>query len=143
MSIGDITTGMGMNRTRKAAVAAIMLALGFAGSVAAGPFEDGVVAYEKGDYSTALRLFRPLAEQGDAAAQYNLGLMYASGRGVPQDYASAHMWLNLAAVNGDKDAVKARDMVAAHMTPAQIAKAQKLAREWRPTTMGPAAKAGP
>ena len=45
-----------MNRTFKAAVAALMLAVGFAGSVAAGPFEDAAAAYEKGDYATALRL---------------------------------------------------------------------------------------
>ncbi len=80
---------------------------------------------------------RPLAEQGDADAQFNLGVMYDNGQGVPQDYAQAHMWLNLAASryppgeNRDK-AVKKRDIVAERMTPAQIAEAQKLAREWKP-----------
>jgi uncharacterized protein len=80
-----------MNRTCKAAVA-LMLAVSFAGSVAAGALEDGVAAYEKGDYTTALRLLRPIADQGDAGAQYNLGLMYANGQGVPQDYAAAANW---------------------------------------------------
>jgi hypothetical protein len=47
-----------------------------------------VAAFGKDDYATALRLLRPLAEQGDADAQYNLGLMFADGRGVPQDYAA-------------------------------------------------------
>jgi hypothetical protein len=57
---------MGMNRTFKPAVAALILAVGFAGSVAAGPFEDAIVALDKSDYTTALRLLRPLAEQGNA-----------------------------------------------------------------------------
>jgi uncharacterized protein len=59
--------------------------------------------------------------------------MYANGRGVPQDYIIAHMWLNLAAASGDKNAVTNRDRVAALMTPTQVAEAQKLAREWKPT----------
>ena len=51
---------------------------------------------------------------------------------MPQDYVQAHMWLNLAAAQSHADAVKNRDIVAALMTPAQIAEAQKLAREWKP-----------
>jgi len=141
----------------------------------AGPVEDAVAAYQKGDYATALRLLRPLAAQGDAAAQYNLGLMYdegrgvtrddaqavnwyrkaadqgdanaqnnlgfmyAEGRGVAQDYVLAYMWINLAAArmppggeNTRENAVKARDGIAAKMTPEQIAEAQRLAREWKP-----------
>jgi uncharacterized protein len=78
-----------MNRTVKAALAAFMLAVGLAGSVAAGPFEDGVAGYMKGDYATALRLLRSLAVQGDADAPFQLGVMYAKGKGVPQDYAAA------------------------------------------------------
>jgi uncharacterized protein len=96
-----------MNRTFKAAVAALMLAVGFAGSVAAGPFEaavaayeKGVAAYEKGVYATALRLLRPLAEQGEASAQYNLGVMFDNGQGVPQDYATAVSWYRKAAEQG-------------------------------------------
>jgi len=72
-------------------------------------------------------------------AQYNLGVMYKNGPGLPQDYVQAHMWFNLAASQfpaweKDKrgDAVKARDYLASKMTPAQIAEAQKLAREWEP-----------
>ena len=103
-----------------------------AGPAVAGPYEDGVVAYAKGDYPTALRLLRPIADQGDAFAQYNLGLMYANGQGVPQDYIQAHMWFNLATAQNDANAAKNRDIVAAKMAPAQIAEAQKLAREWKP-----------
>ncbi len=56
--------------------------------------------------------------------------MYFLGRGVPQDYVQAHMWLNLAAANGDKDATNFRDRITEQMTAAQIAEAQRLAREW-------------
>jgi len=66
-------------------------------------------------------------------AQGNLGMMYANGRGVPQDYVQAHMWLNLASAGGNEIGRKNRDMVAAKMTPAQIAQAQQLARDWKPT----------
>jgi uncharacterized protein len=57
--------------------------------------------------------------------------MYGTGHGVPQDYVIAHMWFNLAAASGDKEAAEVRDMLAAKMTPAQVAEAQKLAREWK------------
>jgi hypothetical protein len=65
-----------------------------------GPFEDVDAAYKRGDYTTALRLFRPLADQGVAAAQSNLGLMYDKGQGVPQDYAEAMKWYRKAAEQG-------------------------------------------
>ena len=65
--------------------------------------------------------------------------MYFTGRGVLQDYVEAHMWLNLAAsrfspaeIRNRDQAIRDRDYVAAKMTPAQIAEAQKLAREWKP-----------
>jgi len=64
-----------------------------------------------------------------------LGAMYAAGNGVPQDYVQAHKWRNLAAAHSTGDLLtmttKARDAIAAMMTPAQIAEAQKLAREWQ------------
>ena len=60
--------------------------------------------------------------------------MYFVGWGVPEDYVQAHMWLNLAAAKGQKNTAEIRDDVARKMTPAQIAAAQKLAREWKPTT---------
>ena len=132
--------------------------------LAAGGIERGGAAYNQGDYGTALREWRPLAEQGDAGAQlnlgfmydngygvsqdyeeavkwylraaeqgsdraqYNLGLMYDVGYGVPQDFVRAHMWYDIAGV---EVAISYRDYVAREMTPAQIAKAQKLAREWK------------
>jgi len=100
-------------------------------------WDEAVAAYKRADYATALREWRPLAEQGDASAQSFLGIMYVEGLGVPQDYSKAHMWFNLAAsrfppgVEHDI-AVKNRDNVAKRMTPAQISEAQNLAREWKP-----------
>ncbi len=84
------------------------------------------------DDAEAVRLFRKNADQGDTDAQYNLGLMYTVGSGVPQDYVLAHVWLKLAASQGDEAATRDRDIVAGMMTPEQIAEAQKLAREWQP-----------
>jgi TPR repeat protein len=182
-----------------------VLSLRLAAPVAAGPFEDAVAAYGRSDYATAMRLLQPLADQGSATAQYDLGLMYENGRGVPQDYAaalswyrkaadrgyvsaqlslgfmyrtglgvpqdyaaavswylkaadqgyapaqmelgvmyengrgvpqdfvSAHLWFNLAA-KGRRDAIATRrlNLVAAKMTPAQLAEAERRFAEWQP-----------
>ncbi len=133
-------------------------------------FQSGLEAYNRGDYMTALREFRPLADQGGASAQNNLGVLYGKGQGVPQDYAQArhwwekaaaqgdvkaqhnlgilydkgygvpqdlvqaYKWYNLAGANGYNRGVELRDAVAKQMTPAKIAKAQRLAREWKPKT---------
>ena len=53
---------------------------------------DPAVAYQRGDYNTALSRLRVLADKGDAEAQYNLGVMYHDGQGVPQDYAQTLIW---------------------------------------------------
>ena len=63
--------------------------------------EDGFLAYEHGDYATAARIFRPLAEQSDALAQYQLATMYNEGKGVPKDIAEAIKWYRLAAEGGN------------------------------------------
>ncbi len=150
------------------AIIAVLLLAALSGTAVAGPFEDAVSAHERGDYATALREFRVLAEQGHVNAQFNLGIMYAYSQGVPQDYAEAvkwyrmaaeqgdanaqnnlgvmyhmawgvpqdyvqaHMWYNHAGAQGQKLATENRDIVAQLMTSAQIAEAQKLAREWKP-----------
>ena len=82
------------------------------------------------DDGEAFVWYRRAADQGHAEAQSYLGAMYVRGRGVAQDYVIAHMWLNIAATSGHSDAEKVRDLLAKQMTPADIAKAQKLAREW-------------
>ena len=63
-------------------------------------YEDASAAYERGDYATAFRLMKPLAEQGYAKAQYNLGVMYHKGEGVPADHAEAVKWFRKAAEQG-------------------------------------------
>jgi hypothetical protein len=120
-------------------LAAGFLWLHFSFVAAAGPLEDAGAAYGKGDYVTVERLIRPLANEGVVPAQALLGVMYATGQGVPQDYVSAHMWFNLAAAHekplpGQISAVQARAAIETLMTTAQIAQAQTLAREWKPTT---------
>jgi TPR repeat protein len=143
-------------------VMVLPLLLAVHGQVSGGIYA-GAVAYNQGDYDAALRVWRPLAEQGNAGAQldlgfmydngygvpqdyqeaivwyrkaadqgndraqYNLGHMYDKGDGVPRDYVQAHMWYDIAGVAA---AVKYRDFLAQEMTPAQVARAQRLAREW-------------
>ena len=82
----------------------LLLALGLSEPVLAGPREDANAAYQKQDYATALRLLRQLADQGDAWAQFNLGVMYVNGRGVPKDAVQAVKWYRLAADQGDATA---------------------------------------
>jgi len=79
-----------------------------------------------------VRWYRKAADQGETYAQLSLGSRYSKGEGVPKDYVQAHMWYTLAAAQGDKDAGEFRDLLAEKMTPAQIAEAQRLAREWKP-----------
>jgi TPR repeat protein len=80
----------------------VAVLIGFAAPVHAG-FDDGVTAYNKGDYATAYEEFKPLAEQGDAKSQYNLGVMYSNGQGVSKDYAEAVKWCRKAADQGYAD----------------------------------------
>ncbi len=213
-----------LSRIARGVLVAGLIAGALAGVAKAGPFEDAVAAYERSDYPTALRLFRPLGDRGDLESQYNLGLMYRDGlgvrknlpeavnwfrkaagqgdadaqfnlgemyseglgvpqdyveavkwcrkaadqgnfqgqlelgkmyregHGVPQDFVQAHMWFNLAASRDPNAALDhgsaayddifadirpspfwRRFAVAKLMTPAQIAEAQRLAREWKPT----------
>jgi len=152
---------------------AVFLVVAWATVAVAASLQEAEFAYDRGDYTQAARLFRPLAEQGIASAQFNLGMMYARGQGVPQDYLAAlksyrraaeqgnasaqnnlglmyergrgvrqdfilaHMWSNIAAatLNGDegKTALIRRDHVASQMTPAQIEKAQEMARRCQDT----------
>ena len=72
--------------------AAVISVVMLATSAFAQDLNKGVDAYNAGDYATALQEFRPLAEQGNASAQNNLGWMYYKGQGVPQDYAEAVKW---------------------------------------------------
>ena len=128
-------------------------------------FNKGLTAAQSGDFATALKEWKPLAEEGNAAAQNNLGLMYENGWGVPQDdkeavrlyrlaaeqgyadaqgnlgvmyvfgkgvtkdFVYAHMWGNIALMNGNERGELVRGHVAEKMTSSQIEEAQRLARE--------------
>ena len=77
-------------------------------------------------WAEAYKWYALAADQGHALAQSGLAAMYSS------NYVLSHMWYNLAAAQGDQHSAKARDDLEKSMTPAQIAEAQKLAREWQP-----------
>ena len=101
---------------------------------------DGVVQ----DYRQAAKWFRRAAERGDADAQFNLGLLYAEGKGMPRNLVRARMWFALAALayesGRDQDwavanrslAARKRDWTASRMSAAEIAKADRLTRLWKP-----------
>ena len=147
----------------------VALCWGMMGCVSSS-YKKGMKNYRPEDAAAAVRDLKPLAEQGDAQAQFSLGSLYYQGLGVPQDYPEAvkwltsaagqrylyaevtlggilsdgvqdvipkdypqaHMWFSFAAAQGDAEALKLRDSLAMKMTPAQIAAAQKLAREFKP-----------
>ena len=67
-------------------------------------FQQGLAAAEKGDHQTAFQFWKPLAEQGYASAQFNLGVMYSKGEGVKQDDIEAVKWYRKAAEQGHKNA---------------------------------------
>ena len=107
-----------------AAVVAINLA---SGAVAiAGPWEDGMVAYNRGDYMPAIKLLRPLAQAGNAKAQNIVGVMYHKGEGVARSSAKAFMWFSLAAKRGDKQAKANMQDMSKQMTPAEMNQATQM-----------------
>jgi TPR repeat protein len=87
----------------------------------------------------AAKWYGRAADTGDDIAQYHIGIMHLNGQGVPRDLVRAYMWLELAAMRGHRGAAMDRDRIAESLTAAQIAEAQKLAREWKPTAglLGP------
>jgi hypothetical protein len=127
-----------MQKPARTFSAALMAALVIASPAFAGQLDDAL-SWENGDHAAALRYFRPLADRGSTIAQFDLGVMYKFGVGVPQDYVIAHMWFNLAAAGETKvlgialSAARERDELSSKMSPAQVAEAQKLAREWKPS----------
>ena len=102
-------------------------------------FNLGLMFYKgratKQDYKAAVKWWQLAAEQGFAEALNNLGMMYGNGDGVRQDYVEAHKWFDLAASQHPpgrklKNSVRDRDFLVKKMTSSQIAKAERLAREW-------------
>ena len=90
-----------MKRLTAAICLTIALLLAHVGMSWSADFQKGLAAAKSGDFATALREWKPLAEQGNAAAQYNLGQMYRRGQGVPHDYKTAVKWYRLAAEQGN------------------------------------------
>ena len=82
-------------------LAVLLLALCAIPALAEGTLEDARIAYQAKDYARALAIFRPLAEQGDALAQYSLGYLYAKGQGVAEDDAEALKWYRRSAEQGN------------------------------------------
>ncbi|MCZ6592664.1 MAG: peptidoglycan-binding protein [Alphaproteobacteria bacterium] len=146
---------------------AVLLVAVLATQASAQDFRTGLDAYDRGDFAAALKEWRPLAEQGDARAQFNLGVilfngqglphdpveavewyraaadqgygpaqdklafMYETGQGLLQNYVQAYKWSTLAIRHG-VDVRKTRDVLAAKMTPEQIAEADRVVVAWRP-----------
>ena len=125
-----------MNRTVLTCFSALIVSLAMVHGTAAvaGPLEDGVSAYNRGKFSDALKLLSPLADSGEADAQYTLALMYSKGEGVTKDPVRAYMYYDLLAQGGDKDAASDRDALGSKMTPEQLAEAKKLGADKKPGT---------
>ncbi len=101
--------------------------LNSAGAVA-GPWEDGMAAYNRGDYMPAIQLFRPLATRGNAKAQHLLGLMYHRGEGVARNPVRAFAWFSLAAAHGDREARAKLHEVSKTMTAEELSRARDMAQ---------------
>ena len=82
------------------------------------------------NYVTAVQWYHKAAEPGNSIAQSQLGNMYRLGKGVPQNYTLAYMWFDLAAKGGNSNARALKSLVAAQMSPAEIAEAKRMAGGW-------------
>jgi TPR repeat protein len=94
----------------------------------AGPWEDGMAAYNRGDYVPAMTVFRAMAAQGNARAQGLLGVMYRRGQGVSRSPVRAFVWFSRAAARGDTSAKAELNEVSQAMTPAELAQARDMAQ---------------
>ena len=94
---------------------------------------SGIAAFEAKEFAKAFQFLSPLANAGNAKAQYALGLMYRAGTGIPIDSVRAYVWFNVAAAQGVSGAAAARDSVLGRLTPAELLEAQAEARRMRET----------
>ena len=102
---GRLTVRMSDNRSMMLRLPlALVLSIVSLATPAWADFKTGMDAYQRGDYATAFGEWQPLAEQGQAVVQYQLGLLYASGKGVTKDDAKARQWYEKAAVQGHTEA---------------------------------------
>ena len=81
------------------------------------------------NFPEAMRLFQAAAAQRNVIAQFRLAEIYSEGKGIPRDFVAAHVWANLAAAQGHREAIVLRDIVAAKITPEEIVEAQRQARQ--------------
>jgi TPR repeat protein len=93
----------------------------------AGPWEDGMAAYNRGDYVPAIQVFRAMAEQGNAEAQSLLGVMYRRGQGVRRNSVRAFLWFSRAAARGNAKAKTELREVSLSMSPEEIRQAKETA----------------
>lgn len=117
-----------MNAGIRKLLAACTIAAVLGAPAAAGPLEDGMAAYQEKEYTKAAELWQPLAEKGDAAAQYYLGTLFAEGRGVEQNDATAFAWFERAASQGN--AVAQYNVGASYAAGTGIAKSYADAAKW-------------
>lgn len=110
-------------------IGAVLAAQVWASSaVVAGPWEDGMAAYNRGDYVPAMHVFRAMAEQGNVKAQSLLGAMYRRGQGVKRSSAHAFVWLSRAAVHGDARAKTELRQMSQSMTVEELSQARTVMR---------------
>ena len=107
---------------------ALVVLAALAAPAAAGPLEDGVDAYRAKEYAKAAELWRPLADKGDAVAQYRLGTLYMEGKGVEQNDSTAFMWMQRAANQGNADAQY--DVGASYMAGLGVEKNEAEGARW-------------
>jgi len=88
---------MNLSLIRKLGMIMVVALLLSVSQSAEGRYQEGLDAYKRKDFGTAFKELRPFAEQGDAVAQKNLGLMYTHGTGVPKDYKLAVKWFRKSA----------------------------------------------
>lgn len=98
-------------------------------------FQDGLRAYEKGDYTSAFMEWLPLAEHGKASAQFNIGLLLAEGKAGPKNIVHGYAWVTLAVQTLEPGEQKnhvesVRKKIAADMTKEQIEEAETLVKNW-------------
>jgi TPR repeat protein len=117
-----------LSRTLRILVATALLAGAAIAPAVAGPLEDGMEAYLDKDYLKAVQTWRPLAEAGDATAQYRLGVMYAEGKGVAPNDVEAARWFERAAVQGD--ATAQYDLGASYAEGMGVPKDNAAAAKW-------------
>jgi TPR repeat protein len=108
--------------------AGLVLAIALIAPASGGPLEEGMDAYRAKEYARAAELWQSLADKGDAIAQYRLGTLYAEGKGVEQNDATAFAWMQRAASQGNADAQY--DVGASYFAGIGVEKSEKEAVKW-------------